>query len=87
MQSTLDVRLKSAEVEKKAAAAGLAPAEEMTAPASAAALVAVGVVRLAGLSAMTAVARVAVAAAEQRLGSFEAMVAAAVGPAVVQVAA
>ena len=83
LQSTRDVRLKSAEVER-APAAGLGPAEETTAPASAAALVAV--VRLAGLR-MTAVARVAVAAAERRLGTFEAMVAATVGIEVAQVAA
>ena len=38
-------------------------------------------------SAMTVVARVAVAAAERRLGTFEAMVAAAVGIEVAQVAA
>ena len=72
-----------------AAAVGTAvPAEAATAPVSAAALVAVAVgVRLARPSAMTAVARVAVAAAERRLGTFEAMVAAAVGIEVAQVAA
>ena len=78
----------SVEVVRKAGGAELAPVEATTALASAAALVAVGVgVGVTRPSAMTAVARVAVAAAERRLGTFEAMVAAAVGIEVAQVAA